>query len=609
MTVLITDPDLLTQNTEVTVDTDAKTIQLEIAGNLGNEGVTLQALYSFLKEEWKADANLIKFPFPMLAITEEKFEIINGWDFKDTTTRQLIRTGGWGLNPAGTVVEEYAGIITLGSLGDTDQVYFQQVGSGATANIALPGVVNQAVKIYGDGSHGSVNYRSYFKLFVREYAKSYGMAQLSDIGVGTMTYQVYRFPLTNATDLKIVATDANVIGKAPYFGTSTASGTDGVAVAGDETFTSAAAAFAVGDVGKFICIESGTNMGFYKIVTRNSATSVELDRVMPANGSSIAYTVCPGAMKLTWYAAAQTKTGFNFGDANFHLIIEGNQGSAEQIYTFAQYMLRQNRDIDDGAGTQTGKTVNALLQFTGDALATLPYDTGKGTFINDFKSSDTNRLSFSDSAVTTTKRARDGSNTATITTATAHGLVPGDAVTISGVGGTGYNGAGVVGTTPTPTSFTYANTGTLETETADTAGTVYDRNYRTYPYVAALTLNFGDNLKNDAAAKYWVFFTDDNAGVNLGHDFGTADAIIAKTQAGVDMTGDVSAASSVQLTYDYDGNVQRGAGSAGQDAPITVVALGLTTGQYVSATGTIARSTANVVSLVAALERNYSNPA
>ena len=58
----------------------------------------------------------------------------------------------------------------------------------------------------------------------------------------------------------------------------------------------------------------------------------------------------------------------------------------------------------------------------------------------------------------------------------------------------------------------------------------------------------------------------------------------------------------------YDGNIQRGSGSSGVDAPVTVVAIGLTTGQYVKSTGTITKSTANTVSLVAALERNYSNP-
>ena len=74
------------------------------------------------------------------------------------------------------------------------------------------------------------------------------------------------------------------------------------------------------------------------------------------------------------------------------------------------------------------------------------------------------------------------------------------------------------------------------------------------------------------------------------------------------MAASVGGVSSITATFAFDTNVQRGSGSAGTDAPITVMAIGLSTGQYVVATATIQRSTANVVSLVAALERNYANP-
>jgi hypothetical protein len=73
------------------------------------------------------------------------------------------------------------------------------------------------------------------------------------------------------------------------------------------------------------------------------------------------------------------------------------------------------------------------------------------------------------------------------------------------------------------------------------------------------------------------------------------------------MSGNVDGSASIIWTYDYDGNSQRGAASTGTDAPITVVAIGLSTAQYVNAQGNIARSKANAVSLVAPLERNYSN--
>lgn len=48
---LIVDPDSLSQNTEVTINTTAKSITLTKAGNLSDDGVTLQCVYSFLKEE------------------------------------------------------------------------------------------------------------------------------------------------------------------------------------------------------------------------------------------------------------------------------------------------------------------------------------------------------------------------------------------------------------------------------------------------------------------------------------------------------------------------------------------------------------------------------
>lgn len=603
---LIIDPDFLNQGTEVTINTTAKTITLNIAGNLSADGVTLQCLYSFLKEEWKQDSALIKFPFSMLAITEEKFELINSWDFGTTGTRNLIRTGGWALNPAGTIQEMYACIVTLGTLGTSDQVYYQQVTDGVSTNTVLTGVMNQAVKVYGDATHGNFDYRTYFKIFCREYAKFYAMSQISDIGVTTMTYQTYRFPLTNSADLKIVNTDTDLIGGAIYFGTATLTRTDGDVTASSANITSAVGGFVAGDVGKYICIKLGANKGFYKIVTYTSTNVVAVERNFGTTQSAIAFTANPEGMKIDWYAGAQARNigGTNY---NFHAIINGNSGTAEQIYTFIQYQLRQNNDIDNQATSKIGKTTNALLLFTGDALATLLYITGHGTFIDAFSATDTNRLSFTDdtgvlrtfpyvaaltiifgdnltadanakywvfftnddapgdnlgydfgtsNAIivntsltnTTTYRSRT-SNVATLTTLNVHSLSIGDGVVVSGVGGTGYNGVQIITAIPTTTSFSYANTGANEANTADTAGTITRQ-----------------------------------------------------------MVGNVNGAVSVQFPYAYTANVQRGSGSGGSNAPITTVAIGLSTSQYVKAVSTIIQSTQNSTSLVSALERNYSNP-
>jgi len=527
---LIIDPDLLAQGTEVTITTATKKITLNIAGDLSTDGVTLKCLYSFLKEEWKSDDNLIKFPFPMTPITDEQFEFVNGWDLYDDSSKYLIRTGGWALKDSGGVSqEEWAGVVTLGSLGASDQVYFQQENGGSAADFELTGAVNQAIKVYGDGTHGDIDYRSYLKLLVREYAKTYASAALTDIGVTTMTYQVYRFPLANGTDLKVTHDDTAVGTTSPW-----------------------------------------------KDIT------------------------------ITWYAAAQSRQ-IGASSYNFHIIIDAKgTASAEEIYERVQYELRLATDIDDGAGNKVGQIQPDMVRFVGSTLYTILSPEG-GIYIDNFEAADTNRLVFVDD-----------------------------------------NG-----------------------------------DEQTFPYVAALTVNLGENLVSDTAAVLFGYFTNDDAGDNLGYDYGTENAIpiqineksASATRAvtddvatietatahglqigdGVNVTGmtdatydgdfivlsvpdsttftyalvhtdetetadtagditrlmirKVNGNATIQFSYNYDNNDQRGTASKGTPAPVTFVALGLSTAQFVKATGTIAESISNSISLVSPLERNYQNPA
>ena len=92
----------------VMFDTAGKHIYLLEKGNLSTDGVTMLALHSFAKEEWKADAFLIAAaPFPIVGISfaAGQWQIgvdpsgnYNGWDFADNIasptaveTRRLIR--------------------------------------------------------------------------------------------------------------------------------------------------------------------------------------------------------------------------------------------------------------------------------------------------------------------------------------------------------------------------------------------------------------------------------------------------------------------------------------------------------------------------------------
>ena len=75
--------------------------------------------------------------------------------------------------------------------------------------------------------------------------------------------------------------------------------------------------------------------------------------------------------------------------------------------------------------------------------------------------------------VATASRARS-TNVATIVTGTVHGFQTGNIITISGLGGTGYNQTDVSITVTNTTTFTYANSGGDEGTQADTGGTVFE---------------------------------------------------------------------------------------------------------------------------------------
>lgn len=328
--VLIVDPDDLNQGTEVTITPGSLTITLNIAGNLSNDGVTGQCLYSFLKEEWKSDAALIPFPFPMVAITPEQFEWVEGWEPTNDATRNLLRTAGWReIAPGGAVKREYMGIVSLGNIDPGDTAYFAFTSDAAKIDFDFDGPVNQGIQTFGDATNGNFDKRSEaLTLYVREQAKLYGVSTTASIGVtGGVSYITYRFPLAEATDLKITANDVTIGSSAPYTG-----------------------------------------------------------------------------MTITYFATPQSLSvgGSNY---NFGIVIDGNNGTAEQIYEFVQYQLRQNADIDDGAGTVNGLLADPLLQFVGDTLETLnatnPAGGGTGVYISNFDTNDTNRLVFRDNTSTT----------------------------------------------------------------------------------------------------------------------------------------------------------------------------------------------------------------
>ncbi len=501
------DPDSLNQDTELTFNTTDKTIALVEAGNLSDDGVSIQCIYSFCKEEWKTDATLIKHPFPLNPIdgpSGTQFDLVNGWDWLDATTTGLIRDGGWALKDSGgTSEEEWMNLTSLGSfLAGTDQAYYTQGDADSPVDITLNGEVNQAIKVYGDASHGDFDYRGDFIIFLREEAKTYGQYDLlTEQNISALTYKKYALPLSNASDaIKITHTDGEVA-IAPY------ANIDLTVLDGTGFLAASAKSYAQDEVGQdvagrwFICTSVGTL----------DAAGVAAYGNNGGTGTFGAYT-------------GERQIGTDY--YAFSKIIEGDFKILTQVYEKVQYLLRQTTDIDEGSASLRGDTADELLWFVGDTL-----NTKSGVFVDNVPTAYQNSIVFLDQ------------------------------------GGTERN----------------------------------------YPYAAAGTISFNNPLQGDANGIYRMFFTNDDAGDNAGDDFGTDGAIIVNDNSGTPISGDISAASSIEFDYDYDGNVQRGAASAGNDAPVTLVAIGLDTAQYVLTTGILTRSKSNNFAFVASDELTYEN--
>ncbi len=305
----ITSKSGLTEGVNIVINEPAKTIQLLEAGGLVfKDGVTLQAVYSFLVDAW-ATAVKQDSPFPMYGIDSlsGQFQIgtdgatFSGWNWADTSTRNALRDGGWSeWNAAGVKTAEYCGFVGLGSItpATTCQPYYHIDAADAATNFPFTDQFNVGVKVY---DNVSLNKRTYAKAYIREYGKKFKASTLADTGSTATGAFKQNFLVANEDDLKITG----LLGA--------------VQATGDAAMSGA-----------------------------------------PYSGITVAY-----------FTANQSRTIAGVA-RDFKIIIEGNGGTLEQIYAKIQYLLRQNSDINTGgtAGVKNGKIQSDLLAFVGDTLVT-----------------------------------------------------------------------------------------------------------------------------------------------------------------------------------------------------------------------------------------------
>ena len=639
----ITDPDNLfdtgtadSAGKNIHIDTALRTIKIRNNSAapkgpvLDETGVTLQALYSFLKEEWKDDPNtkqLIAYPFPLIAITPEQFEWRYGWTPADDSSRSLIRTAGWrefGTDNS-TLRREYVGTISLGNIdGDQNQdgagnqhtVYYGWFNSSTGVSVAgptdynFPGEVNQAVQTYDSAAF---DYRTnVLRLFIRQQGKTFDQTDTTDIGLvggAQLPYNTQRFPLVENNDLKIIGT-----------------GTEA-----SPQFSDAIIEAARGDGQKYTSNNDGSTIEYLAVDASSSTFGYSEDLFGGSQNFGVKITSASGVDGTTPLTNAE-------------------------LYAWTQYNLRQDSDIALGTTNLKGKLADELLAFVGDTLTTkqvtnieqggaltgtailninaddinntqlLP--TGEGATLKRFPFSTNIQISFSQDILDDSANAKvfvyyDRTREYEV------GAEIGTSIVISGVGASGnqdsanfkLNGA----VTPTP----LLRTGTPEGLDPATEANKYFRshlnagtgaNHNVIWEVTTIfdSTTFAAKTIDDTVAPIDgtlstvgdAIYTHpinspsalllDSAGTTLENAIAQA---ALSTLAAANLDGD----NRFNISYAFDNNSQKDRETE-QPFTVNVRAIGLGSGQWVETTSRITRQNTNAISVVSPVERNYDNP-
>lgn len=557
----IVDPDAIAQTTDVVIDTGAKTIQIIITGAVSDDspgrdsGITGKCIYSFLKEEWHSDTALNKFRFPIKMIYEASFQLINGWSFADQQTMDVIRDAGF-QDIVNT--DDYACVISLGNMDDSasDAAYYDQI-AGADDNTTVStfdktGEVNENILI----DDGTNDYTDYLKVFLREEQKLFAeYALLAEQGLSALKYEAYRLPLSNGADLKAIdndtvvgTTDAGSVTGVKYSELTIDYHTGNKFVTGASIISNNSGNVVVDDV-----LQDAASPGrWYRCTTAGDIDATDNADLGTMGGAGTAvFEAYPGERQIgsDYYA--------------FNRVVECQdttnsfKARTTEIHSWLQYQLRQTSDINDdvnldGYGSVYGNIAPTFTFFVGDQLWGMP-----GVYFDNLHADDNNAVTYQD-----------------ITAGTFGG---------GNVEGVDYG---------------------LDSEDVAVYYTA-----RNNPYYASFSLNFSSNLVSETNGDtlFRVYFTNDDAGDDLGNDFDTSGAIVVQDKDSAAIQGQIDAAQKT-FQYDYSNNTQRGTGSDGTPAPITVVFQGLNDSEWNYAEFTIQQATGQSFACNANDELNYENP-
>lgn len=537
-----------------------------------SDGVSLQALYSFLKEQWKNNDvdDFFRYRFPMEAITAEQYEFINDWAPADDTTRSYIRTGGWAEKKSGTSASTkqiWMGVVTLGSISSSQTAYYAWFDTSTSSYItsnssfSFTGPVNEAVQIFGDADNGAFDYRNNrLDVFIRpaptgsaDNARGFTFGKSDTVAIGAtsgVTNQVYRFPLASNVDLNITKTDAQVA----------------------------------------------------SIIT---ATGLEI------------------RFDQTSLSSGQLAIDFTNPNRNFTHVIQsaGDLDTAitpSEFYHFVQYQLRQSTNInaDGSTSSRVGALTEDLVTFVGAVLETYSINGGtEGVLLDDFNTGQTANIKMRDNTNTLLAFPTVASGNITFNTnlqndpstrywmfyksaSSGQSVWPGASAKLVPA----YSGSAITGylhsVVSTPATGSASATGGAVTAGGTTLTqaasdwTLDDFNNKVLKYVS------GSSTQN---VGYYNIIDTTSSTITVDRAFEEQDGTVNYQILNRNTSG-------ISWDYNYDNSTVRDDGLTSQPADVVVVALGLDQAQYVTAEFTITAASGQSFPLTAPLERNYNDP-
>ncbi len=542
----------LNVGTELTIDESAKTFTLNVAGNLiAKDGVTLQALYSKFVDLW-ATPTYQDSPVPMYAIDalSGQFQFgtdgatFSGWKPANDATRQMLRDGGWSeYTSAGVLARQYAGIVGLGVVSAGSQLYWQRTPTGAPTNFTFNDQCNEGIQVYGDSAADPSTTTFDDRTYFKGFVREYQKKYKDS-----------------------VLSDTGKTSTGPYLVNLLLSNeTDLDITVADASITTAP--------------YSEINVKYFPTAFSKDVDTAGVPRsfgivVDVGTHSGVDGAGTNGATSFTSAAAGITIADYYGGTLKIH------NGAAKGTYTIA----------GSGGSSTSVPLTSGLLGIASGASFTLQRATPVDASLKQIytkvqyllrQNSNINGLA-SAGAVT-------GKTASILLNFVGSDLKAGFyAPSNPNGGGTGVTIQGYA--TADTNSFTsYDNTSTQAVPVT-----------RDYPYAAAGTISFNAPLVG-AGSSYRMMFTSPPG---AGNDYGESGAITVNNAAGNPITGTISA-STIAFDYDYDGNTQGGF-SGGTDRAVTLVGIKPGSGKFVVATGTLTRSKAISLSLVAEADRVYA---